>query len=350
MEMPFNEMEIKNNNRILIIGGTGFIGSNLVRYLTKANHEVLVYHKKESNLKNLQGLNFKSIVGNLTDNNNLEKDIEYALEGCTAVYNLAVVDSTHRKHYSLMEDININAARVVAQIARKACNIRLIHVSSSAAAGYSENDDVVSEKYNFNSHYDHYALTKYKGEMAVLKEVEKGLDAVIAIPCSTVGAAGIKKAQFNIFRNIAKGEMRFYPPGGICLTNINDLVRGLYKCYENGISGRRYILGGYNITYKQYFDEIASAAKGRAPNIRLPKIVLPLLGYMMETFSYLLNKNTIINANIARMISKNLYYTSGLAQKELGYTITDWKDTIRMTVEQLNITCGEYKYQRNLIS
>ena len=343
-------MEAKNRNRILIIGGTGFIGSNLVRYLTKTNHEVLVYHKKESDLKNLDGLNFKSVIGNLTDNDNLEKDVGCAMEGCTAVYNLAVVDSTQRRHYSLMEDININAAMVVAQIARKTGNIRLIHVSSSSAAGYSENDGVVSEKHIFNSHYDHYALTKYKGEMAVLKEVERGLDAVIAIPCSTVGAPGIKKTQFNIFRNIAKGEMRFYPPGGICLTNINDLVRGLYKCYENGISGRRYILGGYNITYKQYFDEIAYAARGKAPNIRMPKIILPLLGYMIEIFSYLLNKNTMINANIARMVSKNLFYTSGLAQRELGYTITNWKDTIRTTVDQLNVTRGDYKYQRKLIS
>ena len=78
-------MEAKNRNRILIIGGTGFIGSNLVRYLTKTNHEVLVYHKKESDLKNLDGLNFKSVIGNLTDNDNLEKDVGCAMEGCTAV-------------------------------------------------------------------------------------------------------------------------------------------------------------------------------------------------------------------------------------------------------------------------
>ncbi len=239
--MQSNEMEIKNHNRILIIGGTGFIGSNLVRYLIKTGNEVLVFHKKDSNLKNLEGLNFKSVIGDLTDNDNFEKCIGHAMEECVAVYNLAVVDTPRRKYYSLMEDVNIKAAKFVAQIARKKGNIRLIHVSSSSAAGYSENDGVVDEKHNFNSHYDHYALTKYKGELAVLEEVDRGLDAVIAIPCSTVGAPGIKTGQFNLFSNIAKGKMRFYPPGGICLTNINDLVKGLYKCCENGISGKRYI-------------------------------------------------------------------------------------------------------------
>ena len=325
------------------------MGVNLIRYLMDKGNEVVIYRRHDSNMRNLNGYSFKSVFGDLTDKDNIEKTLGYAMEGCTAVYNLAVVDTPLKKYYSLMEGINIKAAKIVAQLTRKTGNIRLIHVSSSCAAGYSKDNDSISEEHNFNAHYDHYALTKYKGELAVLDEVDKGLDAIIAVPCSTVGALGIKAGQFNIFNNIAKGEMRFYPPGGICLTNINDLVEGLYKCCENGISGKRYILGGYNITYKQYFDEIAHATMGTAPNIRLPKTILPLLGYMIEIFSNSLNKNTMINTNIAKMVCKKLYYTSELAQKELGYTITDWKETIKTTADQLNLTSGEYDIQNEPI-
>ncbi len=44
---------------VLVIGGTGFIGSNLVRFLVEKGNEVIVYHRKDSNLENLKGIGFK---------------------------------------------------------------------------------------------------------------------------------------------------------------------------------------------------------------------------------------------------------------------------------------------------
>lgn len=330
-------MQKVNTTHVLVIGGTGFIGSNLVKHLTEKGYEVIVYHRKNSDLKNLNGVPFKSVFGDLTDKDNIEETLYKAMDGCNFAYNLAVCDSSLKKFHHLRNTVNIDAVKTVASVARKIGNLRLVHVSSSTAVGYPDNGKIADEKHNFNAPYDPYALSKYKGEQAVLEEVKNGLDAVIAIPCSTVGALGIKNDQLNTFTSIANGKMRIYPSGGLCLTNVNDLVKGVMLCGEKGITGQRYILGGQNITYKQYFDEIANVTHSKAPIIRLPKTLLTCLGFGVETFFRLLGKETNINKNVLRMISKNLYYSSSLAIEDLGYSITDWKETIKRTIEQLNL-------------
>ncbi|MDR4504201.1 MAG: NAD-dependent epimerase/dehydratase family protein [Candidatus Scalindua sp.] len=326
----------EKTNRALVIGGTGFIGSNLVRYLREKGNEVVIYHRKSSDLKNLIGLSWKSVLGDLSDKETVETSLENAMEGCEVVYNLAVCGSSLKRYQHMRDVINIRAARTIAKVARRVGGLRLIHVSSSSAVGYPDNDKIADETYTFNAYYDPYAISKYRGEKEVLKEVRNGLDAVVAIPCSTVGAHGMKNDQFRTFMSIAKGKLKVFPPGGLCLTNVNDLVRGLVQCYEKGLCGKRYILGGCNITYKQYLGEIASASSGKAPNIRLPKTLLLLLGLMVEIFSVIVKQDTDISKIVAMMVTKNLFYTSELAQRELGYTITDWKETIRLAVSKLH--------------
>ncbi len=324
-------------NRVLVIGGTGFIGSNLVGYLAERGNEVVIYHRKDSDLKNMNGFPFKSVYGDLTDKDNIEETLYQAMDGCKTVYNLAVCGSPLKKYHRLRETVNIEAANTIAMVVRKIGGLRLIHVSSSTAVGYPDDNEIADKDYAFNAGHDHYALTKRQGEQAVLEEVKRGLDAVIAIPCSTVGSHGMKSHQLNIFKSISQGKTRVYPPGGLCLTNVNDLVKGLVLCYEKGVKGERYILGGENITYKQYFDEIAYATHGKAPSIRLPKTILTWLGVGAETFFSVLKKETPVDKNVAKMISKNLFYSSELSKRELGYTVTDWRTTIRKTVNQLNI-------------
>jgi dihydroflavonol-4-reductase len=276
-------------------------------------------------------------LGDLADKTTIENTLFRAMKACKVVYNLAVCGSSLKRHYHLRRLINVEAVKTIAQLARRLNSLRLIHVSSSTAVGYPNDNEIADENFVFNAYNDDYALTKYLGEQAVLREVEGGLDAVIANPCSVLGPHGMKTNQANVFKNIAQGKMWIYPSGGLCLTYIDDLVRGLFLCYEKGVTGKRYILGGHNITYKQYFHEIAHATKGRSPFIRLPRKILSLLCFSAETFLNLLNKEATVNKDVALMISKNLFYSSELAKKQLGYTITDWREAIKDTVRQLKV-------------
>jgi len=309
---------------ILVVGGTGFLGNNLVRYLADTGHNVRVYHRPNSSLENLNGVNYTSVIGDIFD----EEKLLYAMGECSAVFNLAACGSSLKKDHAIRQQINVDAASLIAKTTHKNGNTKLIHVSSVAAVGTPEYGEIADESFQFNRHNDHYAYTKHLGELEVLKEVKLGLDAVIACPGNIVGFHGMKEGQLNNFRNISAGKMKVYPPGGVCLTDVDDLVKGLMLCVERGNSGKRYILGGHNISFKKYFKEIADVTGGTAPAIQLPKALLPLMGFSMEFVFGLLGKTPPIDKDTCVMISNNLFYSSELAIRELGYLISDFNVTI----------------------
>jgi dihydroflavonol-4-reductase len=320
----------------LVIGGAGFIGSNLVHHLLDTGDSVSVLHRPGANLKNLQGLQFKSFPCDLEDLEALRPTLTAAMEGCQNVYNLAACGTSLKKDQKKRQTINIDAVRIIAQVAH-AQNVEcLVHVSSSAAVGFPLQDGVIAdEEFPFNAHENHYAMTKWLGEKEVAKEVKLGLRAVVAAPCSTIGARGTKSQQLDTIRNIAAGKGVIYPPGGLCLTRVMDLVCGMVLCCEKGVSGQRYILGGHNITYKQYFDSIAHETNGRSPFITFPRFIMPWLGWGVEMISNLLKRDNVIDRHVGLMISHDLYYSSERAVRELGYTMTPLETTIRETADEM---------------
>lgn len=321
--------------KALVIGGTGFIGSNLVRYLVRTGTDVVVYHRHDSDLRNLQDIRFTSVIGTLADEATRYETLRQAVKGCDVVYNLAACGTSLRKHQRLREIINVEAVATIARVVKEAKTMRLVQISSSAAVGFPDSPVVADENFKFNGDVNHYAVTKRQGEAIIQAEVENGLDGVIAIPCSTVGAIGMKAHQYNLFKGIAAGKIKVYPPGGLCLTDVKDLVCGIVLCFERGRPGRRYILGGTNILYRDYFGEIARSTGGRIPWIRLPKMLLPLLSLGVEMISDLAGRENMIDRHVGAMITRNLYYSSRRAIEELGYTITDWRQTIRDVVDEM---------------
>ncbi len=321
---------------ILVIGGTGFVGSNLVRYLSDTGYDVRVYHRSSSSLNNLDGVNYTGITGDICN----EKSLCNAMEGCSAVFNLAACGSSLKKDNAVRLKINVGAVGLIAGAARKTGNIKLAHISSIAAVGTPECGEVADETFLFNRHDDHYAYTKHLGELEVLNEVERGLNAVIACPGNVVGYHGMKENQLNNFRKISAGKMKVYPPGGVCVTGVDDLVRGLMLCVEKGISGKRYILGGHNVSFRKYFTEIANVTGGKAPAIRLPKALLPFAGIGVEFVSGLLGKEPSIDKDTCVMISNDLFYSSELAIRELGYSINDFNVTISKASRTVGNVCS----------
>ena len=66
----------------LVTGATGFIGSSIVRELLKDGVEVKVLIRKESNTKNIDGLDVEKVYGDIRD----KESIKAALKGCDTFY------------------------------------------------------------------------------------------------------------------------------------------------------------------------------------------------------------------------------------------------------------------------
>ncbi|MBU4263833.1 MAG: NAD-dependent epimerase/dehydratase family protein [Proteobacteria bacterium] len=312
---------------VCIFGATGFIGSNLVRFLVRHGYRVRVYCRKTSNLENLAANECEIFYGTLDD----EKSLRHALEGSAIAYNLAVCGENSQSYYDERVQVNVAFPERLARVALQV-GLRLVHVSSTAAVGTPGLGVIADESFQFNNQHDHYAVTKAMGEQKILHEVGQGLDAVIAIPANVVGAHAMKSGQRLNFEKIAKGKMKVYPAGGVCLVSVEDVVQGLHLCAQKGETGQRYILGGNNVSFLQYFQAIACETAGKAPFVPIPGPLLKSAGYLIENFSRILGKEPFITEETCRMVSSFLYFSSQKAREKLGYVITPLDKTIKNAV------------------
>ena len=297
----------------LITGATGFIGSNLVRVLNKRGIEVTIFRRPSSKLDNLKGCQYHDFIGSLAN----QADIERAMEDCDAVFHLAGDGSFTSRDKALRVEANIDSARTIVYCMEKKSGRRLVHCSSVAAVGLSTSPEVIlDETSEFNAADLHYFYTKRKGEEIALDAAKRGLDVVVVNPATVLGPHGLRDVQLKAFKKVAQGKMKVYPPGGNCFTSVYDVIDGMLFAFEKGKSGERYILGGHNLTYKEYLGKIAACTGKKPPWIRLPGFVMPLSGGLMEMLFGSMGRDA------GKLVSRFGFYSSQKAERELGYKFT----------------------------
>lgn len=312
--------------RALVFGATGFLGGHLVRVLAERGYRPAVFRRESSSLERLKGVRFEDIVGDLGD-----KDaVLSALDGRDAVFNLAAVANLLARDASARHKINTEFAANLAELMLESKRGgRLVFCSSAGAVGVSCEAKVLDENSPFTGEGIDYFRTKKAAEDAVRLRVREGLDAVIANPGTLIGPGGMKPVQAEAFRKAASSMISVYPPGGNCFTDVRDAARGMVLALEKGRPGERYLLGGTNLTFKEYFQRISRACGSRVLRFPLPARFLPAAGSLMETFTGRMGWDT---GKLAVVFG---YYSSEKARRELGYEITPIDSTLADILKEM---------------
>ncbi len=318
---------------VLVTGASGFVGTNLLPLLAERFARVRCY-VRDATFRTAHG---DCVVGALDD----EAALRAALRGVDAVFHLAALVSFARRDAAASHAINVAATRRLAALARAAGVRRFLHVSSVAAVGYSDRPAVLDETTPFNLGRLRipYCDTKRGAELAVLAEVERGLDAVIVNPSSMFGPGDRRKAEGSLLDAAVDDRIPFCPPGGANFADVRDVVVGCMAAFERGRTGERYILGAENLTGRQLMAKVFGALGKPAPRITLPSMLaraLAALAGMVETVRPLRPPMT---AQILRMAPRFFWFSSQKAARELGYTTRPVEDALRATYRWLG-ACG----------
>jgi len=259
---------------ILVTGSTGFIGSHLCKALLAQGREVRAFHRPNSPLAALQGLELEHAVGDITR----PGDLAAAIRGVEAVFHTAAF--VGRRDPRLIYQISVEGTRNVLEAARAAGAQRVVHTSSVAALGVPLEQDRrkdalamrMDESHSWNIPPERwpYGYHKHLAELEVRQAVAAGLDAVIVNPALVIGAGDLNRIAGDILVRVAKGGIPVVIEGGLNLVHIDDVVRGHLAALEHGKTGERYILGNENVTHAQYLQMAAAAAGVRAPALVLP--------------------------------------------------------------------------------
>lgn len=316
--------------RVLVTGASGFLGGWLVKRLILEGLEVSILARKGSDLSELEGLRFALIEGDISNPLLLEK----AFAGHDSVFHLAGLVAYTRSERANMDRVNVVGTQNVITACLQAKVRRLVYMSSVVAIGASFDGQALNEESAYNvGHLDlGYFETKHKAEQLVLKACSANrLDSVILNPGTIYGGADARKGSRRTQIKVAQGRFPFYPPGGVNVVSVHDVVDATVLAWKVGRSGQRYILGNENLTIKKVFELIAEAAGVEPPAIPLPKAVIFGLGHLGDTMERFGLKGPI---SLENAWTANLFhwFDSSKAREELNLGRRSAKDAIAESV------------------
>lgn len=304
--------------KALVTGGAGFLGTRLTKALLDEGHEVRLLVRDPKATARFQDAPVTVSVGDLGNSASLER----ACEGMDWVFHTAGLISYNPQKAELMYQTNVLGTQAIAQAARKQGVRRFVHTSSTAAIGVNEDPSIVmNESTPFNARKLGLAYfdTKYDAEREVLKEVERGLDAVIVNPGSLLGPGDTRRFE----KGYAGLIYRFKPPflfhGGINFVDVNDVVTGHMLALKKGVTGERYILGGENLSYGELIMRVNSILGRPSPKRYVPKAMMSTLAGALRVLN-LMGIDIHMTPELVRQVASwYLYVDSSKAEKNLGY-------------------------------
>ncbi|MBI3026885.1 NAD-dependent epimerase/dehydratase family protein [Candidatus Woesearchaeota archaeon] len=258
----------KIQGKIVVTGGSGFIGANLVRKLYDGKNEITVF-ARDINHPFLSGLKIKKIKGDIRN----YKSVLNAVRGSDYLFHLAACTLSSPKRKNEIFSTNILGTENVMKACLKSDVKKVVNVSSSSVFGFAKSGKIkLNENYNLDFKDNLYAQSKKLAEDKVKYYVGRGLKAVIANPSYVIGAGEVDKRRFGLYQSIYQGRIKFVYPGGGGNVAVEDIVDGLILVMEKGVVGERYILSTNNARIYDFYNLIAKLLKKPKIRFMLPRV------------------------------------------------------------------------------
>lgn len=318
---------------ILVTGATGFVGSALLPQLAGRGARLRCLLRPSSDPALLRGVPCEVVTAELDD----EPALRDALRGVETVFHLAALVSFHAADRSAMQRSNVEATARLAALARAARVRRFLHMSTVAAVGWTREPAILEESVQFSTAGLDvpYATTKRAAEAAVLREVTRGLDAVVVNPSSMIGPGDRRKGEGSLLDAARRGRIPFLPPGGVALTDVQDVARGTLLAAEHGRCGERYILGGENLYGAELVRLLCTEAGTRPPRLALPAWAARAVGAAARAVERVRPLRPPLTAQILSLAPMFFWYSSAKAARELGYTHAPVTGAVRAALAEL---------------
>jgi farnesol dehydrogenase len=308
--------------RILLTGGTGYLGRALVRAFHARGHDLVVFARTATR----SGLPGSLVDGDVRDGVAFER----AAAGCDAIAHAAALVSIWRRRSADFDDVNVGGLRNALGAAAALRIPRVLYTSSFVAlpprgrtAPLEAND---------------YQRTKVAADRLADAAVADGAPLVRVYPGVVYGPGSFTEG--NLVGRLIADHLRGRLPGVIgpehpwSYAYVDDVAAGHCEALERGRVGGRYALGGENAPQRRVF-EIVRDITGRKPPRRIPFPVATALGAVEEARVTLLGGRPLVTRGAVDIFRYDWSLDSSDAVRELGYTMTPLVAGIRRTIDSI---------------
>ena len=310
--------------KFLVTGATGLVGNNVVRQLVAVGHRVRVLARATSDPRALAGLSVELAAGDVRDADAVIR----ACQGVDAVLHAAGHVHIGWREVDAHQAINVEGTRNVAAAAR-AAGARMVHVSTVNALGLGELQAPADEETALPGILPvPYVTTKRAAEQAVLDEVSRGLCAAIVNPATMFGPWDWKPSSGKMLLEVSRGSL-FAPVGSGSFCDARDVAAAVIAAVDRGEPGRRYILAGHNLPYREAWRQIAALAGKSGPKLPMGPIFRAIAAPVCDLTVWARGVEGAANSAALVMGRQSHCFTSARAERELGYHVRALDETLR---------------------
>ncbi len=311
------------NQSAFVTGSTGFLGRHLCQHLIQTGWQVTAMCRSIPE-NPINGVKYVE-----ADLGNQSAMIQVLPEQVDCVFHTAADTSTWRKQQNQQTNTNIHGTLNLMQAAIKQQSKKFIYVSSITTFGVDHHGmvelDETTPQEGENS-WVNYVRTKSLAEQMVKDHAAK-LNAVIVNPTHIIGPDD-QHNWIRLFKMVINNTLPTVPIGAGSFVDVRDVARGCSLAAEKGQAGENYILGGSNLSFDEFIDQVAKAFELNVTKRKKPQRLVKLAAKVSLAISLVTNKQPDLTPESLQIISHQFTTNSQKAKAELGYQITPLKQTL----------------------
>lgn len=323
------------SKKILVTGGTGFLGSYIIKHLVEKGYNVRAIRRSAKVPFWIPAAIFDKVEwveGEVLDIVALED----AMEGIDTVIHSAALVSFTKKERKEMYKVNVDGTANMVNVALEKNIRRFIHISSVAALGRTANGGSVNEekKWEESNVNTHYAISKFKAELQTWRGLNEGLNGVILNPSTILGYGDWYNSSSAIFKNIYNG-FKWYTAGINGFVDVEDVAKATILLMESDITEQRYIINGDSWSFKKLQDTISDGFNKKRPTKIATPFLMGIAWRVEKIKAFFTGKKPMLTRESARVAQSQTMFENDKLLKALpGFTFTPLEKTIKKACEK----------------
>ncbi|QVI29554.1 NAD-dependent epimerase/dehydratase family protein [Mycolicibacterium neoaurum] len=316
--------------RVLVTGGSGFVGANLVTTLLERGHEVRSFDRVPSPLPAHPKLT--TVVGDITNG----EDVATAVAGIDTIFHTAAIidlmgGATVTEEYRQRSfSVNVEGTKNLVHAGQQAGVQRFVYTASNSVVMGGQDivngDETLPYTTRFN---DLYTETKVVAEKFVLgQNGEQGM-LTCSIRPSGIWGRGDQTMFRKVFENVLAGHVKVLVGSkNIKLDNsyVHNLIHGFILAAEHLVPGGTapgqayFINDGEPLNMFEFARPVVVACGRKLPNIRVSGRLVhkAMMGWQWLHFKYGIREPLVEPLAVERLYLNN-YFSIAKARRDLGY-------------------------------
>ena len=324
----------KVEKKILITGGTGFLGIHIVRQFLDAGEKNL--RVMASSVPNwMKDAGVEAVEGSVTN----REDVANAVKNVEVVYHLAGKVSRENKDAAVMNKIHVEGTRILCEAAKEAGVKTFVLASSSGTIAVSETEEILDETYptpiEIISRWAYYASKYYQERTALDNFDGKGLKLVILNPSLLLGTDDERLSSTKPILDFLARKIPYAPGGGLSFVDARDAATAFIYALEKGRHREKYLLGAANMSFPEFFGRLERLSGVSAPMLRVPKKLAMTGASLIDSVFKNWNKTSPIQPKEVEQAEYFWYFDSAKAEEELNFAPRDSQETLQNTIAYL---------------